>query len=87
MRSAGLMLCASVSVLFNFLCFYYIFPGAFLRFQELKHKPNSSMRKEAVTLLNCNGIACTTKPLLVLNIYSEKVVLFLKVINVGFLRC
>lgn len=74
-----------------FLWFYYIFLG----FSEIPRaetgvvEPNSSAGKEAVAPLNCNGIACTRKNLvLILNVlYSENVGLFVKVINVGFLGC
>lgn len=85
------MLCASVSALFNYVSLFVLhFPEVFFfeipRAETEVVEPNSSLRKDAAAPLNCNGIACTRKNLeLILNIlYSEKVVLFVKVINVGF---
>lgn len=77
--------------LIMFLCFYYIFLRGFFEIPRAETEvvePNSSLRKDAAAPLNCNGIACTRKNLeLILNIlYLEKVVLFVKVINVGFWR-
>lgn len=94
-KGTDLILCASVSVLFNYISLFLLHSQFFFFFSEIPRaeteavEPNSSLGKETVAPLNCSGIACTRKNhVLIINIlYSENVVFFLEVINVGFLQC